>query len=146
LVGVLQLGGFLIAACMKTDQLTDVLFGSNIAAIAAFTFAMGGTYYSRQYLITIAVVLWAVRLATFLSLRVQRTGRDPRFDSWERGFSIRFFGFWVLQAAYVYVTTMNAVCNEDPELGAADYIGFLPHPRPCPKCPRTSQLEPCVPL
>ncbi|KAJ1466553.1 hypothetical protein T484DRAFT_1861339 [Baffinella frigidus] len=70
LVGVIQLGCFLVAAGFKTDALTDVAFGANFVAIAAVTFALGGAYYVRQYLVTIAVVLWGVRLATFLALRL----------------------------------------------------------------------------
>ena len=74
---MIQLGCFLVAAAFKTDALTDLAFGFNFVLIAAVTFALGGTYYVRQYLVTIAVVLWGVRLASFLAIRVHAPHPHP---------------------------------------------------------------------
>ena len=49
------------------------------------------------------VVLWALRLGTFLFARVRADGRDGRFDALKVSFP-RFFMTWTLQGLWVLIT------------------------------------------
>jgi len=80
-------------------------------------------------LVTIAATLWGVRLSGYLLYRILKTGKDDRFDSMNRGFSLAFAGFWFGQALWVMtvslpVILLNSECDTDPEMKASDWIGL----------------------
>ena len=76
-----------------------------------------------------ASCLWGVRLTSYLFYRILVTGKDERFDDKNRGFSLEFAAFWVVQAIWVMLVSspviiLNARCDIDPAMGAADWVGL----------------------
>mmetsp|Transcript_52113 Transcript_52113/g.127237 ORF Transcript_52113/g.127237 Transcript_52113/m.127237 type:complete len:304 (+) Transcript_52113:181-1092(+) len=121
---------FVVAAGFKFDKVTDFAGGSNFVVLALLTLVLAGTFFLRQLLVTFAIVLWGLRLSGYLLVRILKTGSDARFDSFDRGFSLSFAGFWAGQAVWVWVvslpvTLLNASCESDPVIGWLDWLGLL---------------------
>jgi steroid 5-alpha reductase family enzyme len=62
--------------------------------------ARGGVYDPRKFIATAAGCLWAARLGGYLFERIQREGKDERFDNLKSSAG-RFAVPWFMQAAWV---------------------------------------------
>ena len=62
---------------------------------------------ARSLLMMAVVMIWALRLGSFLFSRIQREGKDGRFDEIKPSF-VRFFHVWNLQALWVTFTVIAA--------------------------------------
>ena len=63
---------------------------------------------ARALLLTGMVWVWALRLGSFLFLRISRVGKDGRFDE-VKPFFTRFLLTWTLQGLWVFVTLAAAL-------------------------------------
>lgn len=123
-----QLSFFFVAATLKFDKVTDFAGGTNFLVLAVLTLILGESYFPRQILVTIGVVLWAMRISGFLLYRILVTGEDKRFDEMRNNFWA-FLGFWVFQMVWVFtgclpIITVNAnQTSSSSDLGVQDYIG-----------------------
>ena len=81
---------------------------------------------ARSWVLAGMVVLWAVRLGSFLFVRVHRSGGDDRFDELKTN-PVRFLRVWVLQGAWVSLTASAAWIAMSSEtrapLGWLAYVG-----------------------
>ena len=55
-----------------------------------------------------AVIIWAIRLGSFLFARVHKSGKDGRFDSIKTSFS-QFLMTWTLQGMWVFICSSAAL-------------------------------------
>ena len=83
----------------------------------------------RQWLLSFFVLVWALRLSSFLFRRVRRAGSDGRFDSLKTS-PVRFFVPWTLQGMWVSLTLLvvlviNCQAVSPPPLGLLDLVGGL---------------------
>ena len=62
----------------------------------------------RAYLLALLVIIWAGRLGTFLFRRVQKAGKDDRFDELKPNF-FRFLNVWTIQALWISFTLSAAL-------------------------------------
>ncbi|KXN81515.1 hypothetical protein AN958_04452 [Leucoagaricus sp. SymC.cos] len=108
-----QLSGFAIAFTMKFDKITDFTGGSNFFLLALLTLLIGNTFYARNIVASVLVMVWAVRIAAFLLFRVLKMGRDVRFDDIRSHF-FKFLGFWVGQIIWVWTVSMPVVILNSP--------------------------------
>lgn len=97
-----QMSFFFIAYFNKFDKVTDLAGGSNFAINAIVALTVAGVYSSKQVVAAVCVVVWAVRLSTFLFIRVLKAGEDNRFDEMRENF-FSFLGFWIFQILWVYI-------------------------------------------
>ena len=86
----LQLTVYLIACSFKFDYITDFAGGTNFIVLAAVSFGLIFSlslsfinfsllqYNYRQIVVTILVILYGVRLAGYLLLRIIKIGKDQR--------------------------------------------------------------------
>ncbi|MFT5203380.1 MAG: steroid 5-alpha reductase family enzyme [Candidatus Aldehydirespiratoraceae bacterium] len=83
---------------------------------------------ARALVVAAAVVIWAVRLGSFLFRRVKRDGGDGRFD-WIKTNFLRFLMTWSLQGLWVLLTLAAAlavITAEDREnIDAFMVIGMI---------------------
>lgn len=96
-------------------------------ALAFLVYLLQGTYYVRQTVVTVFIVIWSARLGGFLLYRVIVRKKDSRFDEIRENFW-KFLGFWIFQMIWVFtvslpVTLLNAAQN-DVSLNALDYVGW----------------------
>jgi steroid 5-alpha reductase family enzyme len=95
---------FAIAATRRTDVVTDLSYSLTFA-ILAVALAFTGARTSVQLTASLLVVVWAVRLGSYLFRRILRMKVDHRFDSM-RDKPLRFARFWFLQAITVAIVML----------------------------------------
>lgn len=84
----------------------------------------------RQQILNSFVIVWAIRLGSFLYTRISREdGKDSRFDKIRNNF-YSFFNFWTIQGLWVFLTALPVYClndstqsNTNNELNMLDFIG-----------------------
>ena len=62
----------------------------------------------RSLLIAGFVIIWALRLGSFLFLRVLKDKEDRRFSEWKKNFH-QFLRVWTLQGLWIFLTSVAAV-------------------------------------
>lgn len=104
---------FLLAFASKSDKLTDLSYALTFVAIIIFGFVTANTERSvYDFILLGAVLLWALRVGSFLLHRVIKSGRDKRFDDVRHNF-VKFGRFWLGQAVAVPVILSPAIMALD---------------------------------
>jgi len=119
------------ASIAKTERYYDLTGGLTYLAIVSFSLWVGSQSESpslREWIVSLLVVIWALRLSSFLYLRIQRTGKDGRFDQLKTS-PIRFLVPWTIQGLWVFLTmivviVINSQANPAPALGIWDAMGM----------------------
>lgn len=116
---------FIPAFIFKTDKLTDLSYALTFifVASAGYLRSGGGTV---QLIMTGAVTLWALRLGTFLFVRIRKMNKDKRFDGMRENF-FKFLRFWLLQALAVWVVTLSltsALASETSRINVYVLVGM----------------------
>jgi steroid 5-alpha reductase family enzyme len=99
---------FIPAFMFQTEKFFD-LTGSLTyisATLIAVIFSPGVD--ARSILLAVLVVIWAVRLGTFLFTRIKKAGKDDRFDELKPSF-FRFLNVWTIQGLWVTFTMAAAL-------------------------------------
>jgi steroid 5-alpha reductase family enzyme len=88
---------------------------------------LAGSFDARSLLLTLLVSIWALRLGSFLFVRVRRRGIDERFDAIKPSFT-RFLMAWTLQGLWVFLTlaaALGAMTSAQPgRLGLVGFVGL----------------------
>jgi steroid 5-alpha reductase family enzyme len=83
---------------------------------------------ARSILLAALVVIWAVRLGSFLFGRIRKAGKDDRFDEIKPSF-IRFLNVWTIQGLWVTFTAAAALAaittSARKELDVFAVVGLL---------------------
>jgi steroid 5-alpha reductase family enzyme len=125
---IIQWVAFVPAFIRQTEAFYD-LTGS-ITYITVITVAVGLSPKddARAYLLLALVVVWAIRLGSFLFMRVRAAGTDSRFDAIKISFA-RFLLAWTLQGLWVsfsLAAALAAITSESkPGLDVFAVIGLL---------------------
>ena len=111
LIFVIQWIAYIPAFIFKTEKFYD-LTGS-LTYIAAISFALYSINTSQSLdlgslIIGAAIIVWAVRLGSFLFMRVHKDKKDGRFDTIKTSFS-QFFMTWTLQGMWVFICSSAAL-------------------------------------
>ena len=99
---------FIPAYIAKTEHYYDLTGSFTYLAVIGTALLLTGELDSRAIIVAAMVSLWAVRLGSFLFLRIQQAGKDDRFDE-IKVHSLRFFSAWTLQALWVVLTAACAL-------------------------------------
>ncbi|MGS2719635.1 DUF1295 domain-containing protein [Paraglaciecola aestuariivivens] len=105
---VIQWIALIPAAWLKTEHFYDLTGGMTYLAVIAFAFWQSATIDARSILLCALVSIWALRLASFLFLRVRKQGKDSRFDQLKVNFW-RFSITWTVQGLWVIFTAGAAL-------------------------------------
>ena len=123
-----QLVGFAHAWARQTEAYFDLLGSLTYLSTIVAGLLLSGHTDPTAWLLTLAVVVWAARLGSFLFTRVRRAGRDDRFDAIKPDFG-RFLSVWLLQGLWVTLTLGAALAAvtalERPAVGVLTVVGLL---------------------
>lgn len=105
---VVQWIALIPAYLFKTEHFYDLTGGATYLAVIIFAFVQSEQHDLRSIVLTCLVAVWAVRLASFLFLRVRKQGSDSRFDDIKINFW-RFSIAWTVQGLWVLITAGAAI-------------------------------------
>ena len=117
--------GWIPGSILQTERFYDITGGLTYVVLALFTLWMGSSNEGpglREILVTGFVIVWAIRLSSFLFLRIHHKGRDGRFDELKTS-PVRFLVPWTLQGLWVFIT-MNVVIVINSQSGDSVALGF----------------------
>jgi steroid 5-alpha reductase family enzyme len=98
---------FIPAFILKTDKITDISYAVTFAVVALAGYAQSTQTVFHKIILAL-VLMWSARLGTFLFIRINKMGKDVRFDGIRENF-LKFLQFWLLQGATVFVVMLAAL-------------------------------------
>lgn len=94
---------FIPAYVRQTEHFYDLVGSVTYVTLVLVALLLGGSSDLRSLLMVFMVVIWAVRLGSFLFSRVRLAGEDRRFVRIKTDF-LRFLMTWTLQGLWVFLT------------------------------------------
>ncbi|MDQ0692208.1 DUF1295 domain-containing protein [Arthrobacter sp. W4I7] len=91
----------------QTERFYDLTGALTYISITVFLVLASPGVDARGLVLAVMVVLWAVRLGSFLFLRISKHGKDDRFDELKPDF-FRFLNTWTIQGLWVVLTAALA--------------------------------------
>lgn len=99
---------FIPAFLFQTEKFFDITGSLTYITVTLTAFLLAPVRDARGVLLVGLVIIWAVRLGTFLFKRVHKAGKDGRFDELKPNF-LRFLSVWTLQGLWVTFTLAAAL-------------------------------------
>jgi len=120
--------GFVPAALSQTERYYDLTGGITYITVTVVAVLLSAKLDLRATLVAAMVIIWSLRLATFLFRRISRDGKDRRFDDIKNR-PMRFFMAWTLQGLWVLLTAAAALAvitgGNRESLGAVGIVGIV---------------------
>jgi steroid 5-alpha reductase family enzyme len=118
---------FVPAYLGRTERFYDLTGTLSYLSVMALAL-LAGSGSTLSILLAVLVAVWAVRLGTFLVLRIRKDGSDGRFDAIKVD-PLRFLMSWTLQGLWVLLTAGAALAamttEADAELGPLTAAGLV---------------------
>jgi len=99
---------FIPAYLFQTEKFFDLTGSITYISITAIALFFNPKMDARSIILATLVILWAVRLGSFLFRRIKKAGKDDRFDEIKPSF-IRFLNVWTIQGLWVTFTAAAAL-------------------------------------
>jgi steroid 5-alpha reductase family enzyme len=119
---------FIPAYLRQTEKFFDLTGSLTYISVSTVALLLSAGVDGRAILVWALVVIWAVRLGTFLFSRIKKAGKDDRFDEIKPSF-IRFLNVWTIQGLWVTFTLIAALVTITTtyrkELDVFALVGFL---------------------
>lgn len=114
---------FTIAYRFQTDKLTDISYGLSFILLCILLLFNAEINASHIILVSL-ICIWAIRLSTFLLIRIFRLKKDIRFDGIrEKKWS--FLKFWLLQGFAVWVMMLPTLLYFNNNSNKLIYSGIV---------------------
>ena len=104
---VINWGAFIPVVLKQTEKYYDLTGGIAYITTTAVAVALSSELDLRATLVAGMVMFWSIRLASFLFMRISKSGKDGRFDDIKNRPS-RFLLAWTLQGLWVLLTAAAA--------------------------------------
>jgi len=125
---LIQWVGFAMAYALRTEKFFDLTGSVTYISVTVLAVLLSPVIDDRSVLLLAPVLIWATRLGTFLFGRIQKAGKDERFDEIKTSF-LRFLNTWTLQGLWVPFTAAAALVGITSTtrrgLGLFALIGFV---------------------
>jgi len=119
---------FIPSYFLSTEHFFDLTGSVTFITVSILAFLMNDFKNLRQWIVLILILIWALRLGSFLFLRIRKAGEDSRFTIIKKDFLV-FFLTWNLQGLWVLFTLFGALTiltsNNNQNFGILDIIGIL---------------------
>lgn len=119
---------FGFAYLKQTEKFYDLIGSLTYLSVLALSLTLSGDFRPVSLLLSALIGIWALRLGSFLFLRIQATGSDSRFNEIKPHFP-RFLMAWTLQGLWVcfsLAAALAAITAQDSHpVGPLTVIGTL---------------------
>jgi len=119
---------YIPANIYKTEHYYDITGSISYLSVIATAVVFTSNLDIRAQLAACMVVVWALRLGSFLFLRIRQDGQDDRFDEIKIN-PLRFFFAWTLQGLWVLLTAACALAiitgGKSVPIGVVGTIGIV---------------------
>ncbi len=105
---LIQWLAFIPAYVFQTETFFDLTGSLTYVLVTSLSVVFSPNVDTRSLLLAALVIIWAVRLGTFLFGRIRKAGKDDRFDTIKPSF-IRFLNVWTIQGLWVTFTAAAAL-------------------------------------
>jgi steroid 5-alpha reductase family enzyme len=105
---VIQWLVFIPSYLLQNESFFDLTGSVTYISVTVVAVLLSPEVDGRSILLLGLVVIWAVRLGTFLFRRIRKAGKDARFDELKTSFP-RFLMTWTLQGLWVTLTLAAAL-------------------------------------
>jgi steroid 5-alpha reductase family enzyme len=105
---LIQWIAFIPAFRLQTEKFFDLTGSITYISVISIAALLSTGMDARSVLLWALVVVWAVRLGTFLFRRIRKAGKDDRFDELKPSL-IRFLNVWTIQGLWVTFTMATAL-------------------------------------
>lgn len=111
----------------RTEHWFDLTGSITYLTLVVLGLALGGDVDTRSLIIGVLVATWALRLGSFLFLRIRADGSDGRFDKIKVNWA-RFLMTWTLQGLWVLLTLACGLAAmtaaETEPIGVLAFVGI----------------------
>jgi len=125
---VIQWAVFVVAYIRQSEKAFDITGSITYVTVSTSAVLLVPQAGDVSVLLLALILIWATRLGTFLFLRIQKAGKDERFDEIKRSF-IRFLNTWTLQGLWVTLTAAAALAaitaTKQRDFDIFALLGFL---------------------
>lgn len=94
---------FIPSYIYQTEHYFDLTGSLSYVSTIVFAVLIHDGMDTRSLVLSLFIVIWAIRLGSFLFRRVKRDGKDRRFDEIKTKF-FRYMFTWTLGGAWVFIT------------------------------------------
>jgi steroid 5-alpha reductase family enzyme len=105
---VVQWVVFVPSYLRQTERYFDLTGSVTYVGVALIAVILSPRTDTRSAMLLVLVVIWAARLGTYLFRRIQKTGKDDRFDDLKPS-PLRFLAAWTVQGLWVSLTLAAAL-------------------------------------
>lgn len=120
---------FIPAYIFQTEKFYDL--AGSITYISVVSYSFYNNYNSNDLnfgniILSLLIIVWAIRLGSFLFIRIKKAGEDIRFREIKKSPS-RFFMTWTLQGMWVSICSACALSGiaNGIEINSYFYLGLL---------------------
>ncbi|MDA0707229.1 MAG: DUF1295 domain-containing protein [Proteobacteria bacterium] len=118
---------FIPSAIAQTEHYYDLVGGITYITVTIVAIMLSSELDQRSVIVAGMVLVWSIRLATFLFRRISKAGKDSRFDTIKTR-PVSFLMAWTVQGLWVLLTAAAALAvitggNREP-LGVIAYLGI----------------------
>ncbi|MBT8213591.1 MAG: DUF1295 domain-containing protein [Acidimicrobiia bacterium] len=129
LVGMIAFGinwaVFVPSSAAQTEKYYDLTGSATYLTVTLVALLLSDDLDARALIAGGMVMVWALRLGTFLFRRISRDGRDGRFDKIKTD-PLRFFMAWTIQGLWVLLTAACALAIiTTAERESIGWVGIL---------------------
>lgn len=114
---------FIPAYIFQTEKFYDLIGSVTYLSVVVFTLYNSDVRPLESLVVVGCVVVWAVRLGSFLFLRIRKAGEDKRFRSIKPSFT-RFFMTWTLQGTWVSMCLLCVLTAVSSKTGVGSGFAF----------------------
>ena len=110
---------FIPAYLLQTEKFFDISGSINFIVITAYIYYNSFLEYGfnlGNLILSLLIVIWAIRLGSFLFFRIKKDGEDKRFREIKPS-PTKFFMTWTLQGTWVSICSLCAITGMSSDKG-----------------------------
>lgn len=117
--------GLIWGYTQQSDKATDLFYSLSFVALTSLLWYTKADNLMHHLLLGM-ILIWGIRLGSYLFKRIHAMGKDDRFDKMRKQF-FRFAGFWGLQAGSVLILSIPIIIiyqKTNIDLGIVHILGI----------------------